>query len=590
MQSETHFDVVICGGGLAGLTLARQLKLREPELSVCVIERRRRPLPLACHKVGESSVEVGAHYFESVCELRPYLEKEHFFKNGLRFFSGDTQGPLELRTELGPSEQPKVPSFQLDRGKLENDLRAMNEAQGIQMLEGFAVQDIVLGHEPHQVKIQDVRTLETRSVSCRWVVDALGRRKLLQKKMNLTVDNGHKANAAWFRIQKKLDATMLVPASSELWHNRDVGKRRWLSTQHLMGKGYWVWFIPLSSGYTSVGIVVGDEHHPWDTLNTKAKSLEWLERHEPLVYQLLKDEAWSDFLFFRDYSYGSKQVYSSERWSCVGEAGLFVDPLYSPGSDLIALSNCFTTELILRDRKGEDVRERSMDCNNFMLQFAEITTALFRNNTHVNGVPRALASKLYWDYFQYWSFICPYFFGKVYRDDSVETHKTFTVLGAEWLKLNAIAQKILGTWAAMAEPNRTVHPPKDEAVFLGLPRFPSVLADMHLALLNPKSVDETKQVIEDRLEQAKVVVHEIAKRAIADLGIQCSEEFYHRAALSLAGFKLEDLISEEETTPTDLVKNRRKQLPVIARDMERLLGRIKPPPAHGAAHEPANII
>jgi hypothetical protein len=58
------FDVVICGGGLAGLLLARQLRRDLPELSVALVERVARPLPDACHKVGESSVELGSQYLE----------------------------------------------------------------------------------------------------------------------------------------------------------------------------------------------------------------------------------------------------------------------------------------------------------------------------------------------------------------------------------------------------------------------------------------------------------------------------------------------------------------------------------------------
>ena len=63
IPNKTDFDVVICGGGLAGLTLARQLKLELPELSVAVIDRFKHPLPEAVFKVGESSVELGTFYF-----------------------------------------------------------------------------------------------------------------------------------------------------------------------------------------------------------------------------------------------------------------------------------------------------------------------------------------------------------------------------------------------------------------------------------------------------------------------------------------------------------------------------------------------
>ena len=66
-------DVVIAGGGLAGLTLALQLKARFADLDILVLERRTHPVPEAAHKVGESSVEIGAHYFSEVLGLKAHL-------------------------------------------------------------------------------------------------------------------------------------------------------------------------------------------------------------------------------------------------------------------------------------------------------------------------------------------------------------------------------------------------------------------------------------------------------------------------------------------------------------------------------------
>jgi hypothetical protein len=47
-------------------------------------------------------------------------------------------------------------------------------------------------------------------------------------------------------------------------------------------------------------------------------------------------------------------VFDGERrWSLVGEAGAFLDPFYSPGSDYITLGNTFTTDMIVRELNGE---------------------------------------------------------------------------------------------------------------------------------------------------------------------------------------------------------------------------------------------
>jgi 2-polyprenyl-6-methoxyphenol hydroxylase-like FAD-dependent oxidoreductase len=69
----SRHDVVITGGGLAGLTLALQLKQSYADLDILVLERRVHPVPIAAHKVGESTVEIGANYLSDVLGLKHHL-------------------------------------------------------------------------------------------------------------------------------------------------------------------------------------------------------------------------------------------------------------------------------------------------------------------------------------------------------------------------------------------------------------------------------------------------------------------------------------------------------------------------------------
>ena len=68
------FDIAILGGGIAGLTLALQIKKARPQTSILVVEKQEHPVPEAAHKVGESTVEIQAFYLRDVLGLQEHLQ------------------------------------------------------------------------------------------------------------------------------------------------------------------------------------------------------------------------------------------------------------------------------------------------------------------------------------------------------------------------------------------------------------------------------------------------------------------------------------------------------------------------------------
>ena len=86
-------------------------------------------------------------------------------------------------------------------------------------------------------------------------------------------------------------------------------------------------------------------------------AMDWLSKHEPQLHdemQRRKDDV-VDFLKVEDFAHGCQRVYSADRWAITGEAGVFLDPLYSPGSDYITISNTYVTDLIKRDLGIKDM-------------------------------------------------------------------------------------------------------------------------------------------------------------------------------------------------------------------------------------------
>ena len=416
MIAETPYDVAILGGGLAGLTLARQLLMRRPQTRIVVIEKRSFPVSESAHKVGESTVEIGAHYFAEVLQLKKHLIDQQLPKFGLRFFFRDPDQSLAEGTEVGGSEFFSAPSYQVDRGRLENFLADQVTEMGSDLLSESRIRDVELnGDEAHRVTI--ARHGQERTIRARWVVDASGRASVLKRKLGLEEPLHHDINAAWFRI----DANIQVDAWCD---DRDwkslTGKvpRRWLSTNHLMGAGYWVWLIPLASGSTSIGIVADPRIHPLREINSLEKSLAWLDQHEPDCAASLRPH-WDkvqDFLAIKNMSRGTRQVFSADRWGLVGEAAAFLDPFYSPGSDFIAIGNTMVGRLIEEDLAGKSIRHLAPTLQSVFLTLFQNNLITYRDQYPLFGNPRIMALKFVWDYAVYWGFPALLFFNDKITD------------------------------------------------------------------------------------------------------------------------------------------------------------------------------
>ncbi len=505
-------DVVIAGGGLAGLTLALQLKQSFGDLDILVLERRREPAPAATHKVGESSVEIGANYFSQVLGLKAHLDEHHLKKFGFRFFSSESRRDIDAVSEIGASRPLAVPSYQIDRGIFENFLADEAARRGITVVCGAMVGNIELSESGALHRVSYTVAGAACEATARWVIDACGRAGLIKRKLNLAEPNAHDANAVWFRMKERI--TIDDWSSDPAWRGRCNPQTRWLSTNHLVGAGYWVWLIPLSSGAHSVGIVADANIHPLDTMNSIDKAMDWLEKFQPRVFDELdgKRDQVLDFAFFRRFSYGCKQVFSSQRWAITGEAGLFLDPFYSPGSDFIAIANTYICELVSRDRAGRPLDAHAKIYDQIFHSFYESTLALYADQYAIFGDPEVLPVKVIWDYTYYWGVLAQFFFHRRIADLAA-----FSDLRAELAlcqALNLEVQALMRAWSA-ARPAAQVPNPAGMLDQASLPWF----SDLNKSLTDTLNDAEFRARIRYSTGQMTVLANEIMDRALAGAGI-----------------------------------------------------------------------
>jgi len=370
-----RLDVAILGGGLAGNFLARQLRRALPDLRIGLFEKATE----RSWKVGESSVEITGNYLVRRLALSRYLYEHHLPKNGLRyFFDGpERQTCLTRMSEVGTHGLPYHPAFQIDRARMERDLLAMNAEQGVEVRTGAKVQALELGQDgaPHRFEV--LQDGHVQRAEARWVVDATGRTSLVAKQKGLRIpEEQHALGAVWGRFERVTDIDDL---GNDAFRARVRYTARGLSTVHLCYPGYWIWFIPLKNGVTSVG-VVGEKRLFDRGVRTDAGFCAFLESHGA-AKQLLVNAKVIDVQSFTQLAYGTTRFFHADRWGLIGDAASFTDPLYSPGIDFVALENDFLCDLVRRDHAGEPadaLAERTSLYDRFMRFRHEAAMRLYR--------------------------------------------------------------------------------------------------------------------------------------------------------------------------------------------------------------------
>ncbi|WP_437645752.1 NAD(P)/FAD-dependent oxidoreductase [Sorangium sp. So ce362] len=317
-----RWDAIILGGGPGGSTLAASLaRLGRRAL---VLERERFPR----FHIGESLLPRSREVFERL-GLDEKLDAFFLRKYGARFLCSST-GRMRTYSFVDAFEPKFEFAYQVQRDAFDQLLLRRAAELGAEVRESWeAVEVLFDGSRAVGVRARPrarsgdaapADSSDAVELRAPVIVDATGRDTLLASRMR------RKAQVA------ELDKTALFAHYEGVVREEGIHQG---NIQVVIFEHGWFWFIPFRGEVTSVGAVVSSS---WLRSRRKGESL------DELFDRAVAESGWArGFLAnarrtrpvgaLADFSYRIDQL-AGDGWLFVGDAGGFLDPLFSTGAHL----------------------------------------------------------------------------------------------------------------------------------------------------------------------------------------------------------------------------------------------------------------
>jgi flavin-dependent dehydrogenase len=331
-------DVVVVGGGPAGTAAAAWLT-REGR-RVVLFERDQFPR----FHIGESLLASVNDVMAAIGADGLVRQAGFPEKWGATFMTAD--GGNERYADFSVAPGVRSPqTWQVPRAAFDELLLRHAAACGADVRERQRVVDVQFDDDGVTVSAQASGGAEgARTVRARALIDASGRGSLLSRKFSLRIDEPRLASLAVFSHYSG------VP--------RQLGRRSGdirIVARNDLG---WFWLIPISGELVSVGVVLP---------RAAARDLHALEpgplldrtiAETPVVARLLASarREWP-VRVEKDFSFGSR-AYAGDRWVLAGDAGSFLDPVFSTGVAIALESGLEAAQAVGEGLKTGDLTAR----------------------------------------------------------------------------------------------------------------------------------------------------------------------------------------------------------------------------------------
>ncbi len=297
-------DVIIIGAGPGGATAAALLAAKG--VDVRLLDKESFPR----FHIGESLLPCDLKLF---ARLGMDMEAQGFlYKGGAEFFDERTGDHAEYLFKDGLPGTPAY-AYQVDRAKFDAHVLDRARAAGAKVDLGVRVSEIESSADFVQVHTA------TGSLQARYVIDATGQDALFAHREKSLQRIEEFGLAAVFRHYDGV--------SPEIW--QELAKDGHGNIRILIVDDGWVWVIPLNERRISVGVVTRNRGIGPQLFETTFAA-------SPMLQRLSRGCSQTELRIIRNFSYRNSKTRGA-RWACLGDAALFLDPVFSSGVSLAML-------------------------------------------------------------------------------------------------------------------------------------------------------------------------------------------------------------------------------------------------------------
>ena len=332
MTLETT-DVLIVGAGPAGSVAAGFL--RQQGRRVLVLEREQFPR----FSIGESLLPQSMAYIQAAGMLQDVVEAGFQFKNGAAFAWGDKYTDFDFRDKFSDGWGT---TYQVQRAAFDKVLADAAARMGAEIRYRHEVTAVDLDGDQPRVSARDADG-NTYEVEARFILDASGFGRTLPRLLKLESPSNFPVRGAIF-----------THVADHIPIGGTFDRQKIRVTVHPERPDVWYWTIPFSNGRCSLGVVAAQDFLA-QYAGSETDRLRALVGEDPGLSTLLKDAEWdTPARQIVGYSANVKSLWG-KGFALLGNAGEFLDPVFSSGVTIAFKSASLATQCIAREFAGETV-------------------------------------------------------------------------------------------------------------------------------------------------------------------------------------------------------------------------------------------